>query len=935
MHDFLIRAALRGSRPAHLSTFRAYKRSSPMMALMRERTVARFVVAPAGFGKTTLLLEYAESIFSFHHVFWVRCDQSGFLSCLDAGNMAREIMLIDQEAPLVVFDDVPQLDAARAAGFMQTVETLLAAGCEVIASMGPVADSYGCIVDRITVGAADLMVSNEEIVSASIASSYCVALDPLSVPRAQRVPGLIWAEPDSAKLLLSRVVSEDLSSEFLLPMFCMLVAGSGQLDELEHIVRIRRDTMDVLACSYLFLGIDEVAGTFQAAPFGIELVANVFKGRVRVLSEHSRLATEEALIEALADWLLRADDLARACDLVRLAALPAPRAAWLSAHERVFLDGCCLIAPSALFRSLASRARTSLPSAFEACRLALLDDKVGAAGQARRALALGGSDGDAADSTGRLLASACLALSTVGDAHEAAIAAAKEAVSCICDEATGPGGAAEASKATGPGEAAGASGASGPGEAAGISDLACALNALIALEQGPGQAAEVWLAAFEGVRFGVYPLLAGAVVLSAAAGAQPAGAQPPALQLPAARPLALQLPAARPLAASDPSAVKRLDALAGLCASIASAVSRAYAQAGELTLPAALAALAFERVRAAESLGLVPLDDDIMEAARSFERMLSSQRVHAERRRRARAHEALCRRAASRDPLKRTTAPASITRPPFLTVNLFGGMDVRIGGEQVDRKLLHRRKVRLLLALLVLRRGNEVPRTYLAEQLYPESGMDKGLANISSLKSKLADILKAPDGTCPYLVERQGSFGLDASLLRSDVIEIDAVCDALSRRAPSQGDWSSLLARANDVFADDLLPGEAGIPAIEPVRRRYRTKLVDAFVTASDILVHSERPHDGLLYARAAYDRDSRREDVCYALMKAQYACLQTASAIDTYLRCSRYLSEELGMDTSPKTDALYRKILDREEITDSPSRFLCSRVSCDRVTKL
>ncbi len=894
-----------------------------MMALMRERNVARFVVAPAGFGKTTLLLEYAESIFAFHHVFWVRCDQSGFLSCLDAEDIAREIMLLDEEAPLIIFDDVPQLDSARAAAFADAVESLLAAGCEVIVSMAPVADSYERILDRATVGTADLMVSSEEIVSASIASSYCVALDPASIPRAQRVPGLIWADPDDAKLFLSRIVREDLSSEFLLPMFCMLVLGSGQIDELEDIVSLKRDTMGMLASSYLFLGIDEVAGTFETAPFGIELVASVFKGRVRVLAEHSRLADGEHLVEMLANQLLSADDLARACDLMRLAALPAPRARWLVARERVFLDGCCLVASSALCESCAPRARTGILSAFEACRLALLDDKVGAVAQARRVLALADSDDRAGDTKGRLLAAACLTACTSGDAHEAAVASAKELAAHVCDAV---------------GSSSSTAGGQDPA-AADISELACVLDVLIALDEGPRKAAQVWLSAFEGSHIGAFSLIVGAKVLSSAAAWQSSAAQ---------RPVALPAPAhdcvAHSPATSSPDSPKPAShtpgsllpgALVDLCASLASALTRAYARTRELTLPGALAALAFGRARTMLAGDLPALSEDIVEAARAYERMLSSQRVHAERIRRARAHEVLCRRAANRDPLKRTMEPAHVTRPPVLTVNLFGGMDVRIGNVPVDKKLLHRRKVRLLLALLVLRRGNEIPRTYLAEQLYPDSGMEKGIANVSSLKSKLARILRAPDGTCPYLVERQGSFGLDASLLRSDVIEIDAVCDALARRAPSQGDWSSLLARANDAFADDLLPGESGFAPIEPVRRRYRTKLVDAFVTASDILIQSHRPHDGLLYARAAYDRDSRREDVCYALMQAQYACLQTASAIDTYLRCSRYLSEELGMDTSPKTDALYRKILDREEITDSPARSLCAHASCDRVSEL
>lgn len=37
--------------------------------MMLDRTVARFIVAPQGFGKTSLVCEYAESIFGFDNVF--------------------------------------------------------------------------------------------------------------------------------------------------------------------------------------------------------------------------------------------------------------------------------------------------------------------------------------------------------------------------------------------------------------------------------------------------------------------------------------------------------------------------------------------------------------------------------------------------------------------------------------------------------------------------------------------------------------------------------------------------------------------------------------------------------------------------------------------------------------------------------------------------
>ncbi len=47
--------------------------------------------------------------------------------------------------------------------------------------------------------------------------------------------------------------------------------------------------------------------------------------------------------------------------------------------------------------------------------------------------------------------------------------------------------------------------------------------------------------------------------------------------------------------------------------------------------------------------------------------------------------------------------------------------------------------------------------------------------------------------------------------------------------------------------------------------------------------------------------------------MEAQIASGQRAAAIDAYFACRRYLSEELGIDPSPRVVELYRSIIETE----------------------
>ena len=66
-----------------------------------------------------------------------------------------------------------------------------------------------------------------------------------------------------------------------------------------------------------------------------------------------------------------------------------------------------------------------------------------------------------------------------------------------------------------------------------------------------------------------------------------------------------------------------------------------------------------------------------------------------------------------------------------------------------------------------------------------------------------------------------------------------------------------------------------------------------------------------LWFARSAVGHDETREDAYVALMRAQIANSQRTAAMLTYHKCRRVLAEQLGMDPSPETTALYKSLLD------------------------
>ena len=347
------------------------------------------------------------------------------------------------------------------------------------------------------------------------------------------------------------------------------------------------------------------------------------------------------------------------------------------------------------------------------------------------------------------------------------------------------------------------------------------------------------------------------------------------------------------LAARTPSA-----AMSWQCAFLVMSLSRAVEEGSLPTrfLPAAETLAAARAIEAAR----------FTECAARRRDSLREERARAERERSSRD------RYAAR-PIRPEAPGAPESSAPILYVRLLGGLDVRIGEQQVDMQAFSRQKTKTLLALLVLARGRELSRERLLETLWPDSPHGCAIKNFYSVWSQLKRGLDY-EGTCPYLLRDQGGVRLDARLLRSDVAELDSICRALSFGEIDLDRWRDHLEAIDESYSGDLLPSENGNDDIAAARRRLRINLVDSLVCASGRLLESGEPRAALWFAREATGRDRSREDACAALMEAQLGAGQRAAAIDTYLSCRRYLVEELGIDPSPSIVALYRSAVEAEE---------------------
>lgn len=897
MTDFLASSACCGRRPRHLATIRCHPRPDLIARLLRERHVARFLVAPPGFGKTSLAMEYAETVFSFDHVFWLNGKSPCFLRDLDRGTIASALIERESSPFLLVVDDVPALDPPRAEALSNLLDAVLDHSCEVMASLAPTCDAFGSRQhDRLLLSAQDLLLSDAEV-DEGRASDERARRPAATFRPCDRVPGLFWGGAKGAEAFLAGVAGEELPADVAAAVFALLALREGDVSDLDMLGEGRAgDVVAFLAESYPYLGIDRRAGRYAAASLPLEPLAHAFSPRFDRMAEAAGFEGRDEFAVRLADELVARGDPDRACDLVRMTASVPRRAAWLAGCSLPLLKACCVLPAHRVQRTLGSAAPASVLGAADAWRLSVLGDETAALFEAERILRSVGVPAVPHAAAGLLV----LRRGSKA-ARSRALSRVRTFVQQCEDGREGEGAPADL-------------GAAGMQERIGKTFWApLARLAICEGREGMASVVEAWRA--ERAQ-GAHPdalALAASWVLSDAARAADADRERSAggSESGSGPVVGSQAPAF-----CDAASLEVLGRFArGRVAACEGGPPDLFAAAVGLALEDACAQGALDPAAFAGGTALPP--GSALYVHR-IEMALLAQRSAYLRAREAdpapdaqpRPRVRSMRRAA---PSVRLSAP----QEPLLTVNLFGGLDVRIDGRQVDPVLFRRQKVKNLLALLVLNRGREIPRDRIVGMLWPDGSLAGARRNFYGIWSLLRKALRAPDGTCPYLIRLQNGCKLDADLLETDVDTLDAICRAFLLEPVDLERWTHLFGQVEGHFVDGLLPSDDDNEMVVQAREAYRVRLVDALVAASARLTDEGEHQAALWFARAALDRDRTREDVYAALMQAQIDVGQRTAALATYFDCRRFLAGELGIDPSIHIVQLYRAIIEEEERLD------------------
>jgi DNA-binding SARP family transcriptional activator len=252
---------------------------------------------------------------------------------------------------------------------------------------------------------------------------------------------------------------------------------------------------------------------------------------------------------------------------------------------------------------------------------------------------------------------------------------------------------------------------------------------------------------------------------------------------------------------------------------------------------------------------------------------------------------------------------------PVCHVRLFGGLEVTSGDRQLTERDWSKRKARLLFAMLVARRGHDVSRDIVLDHLWPEMDEERGKNNFYVAWSSMKSALMPPEtrsGKCPYVENVRGRCRVIRENVRSDVDEFEDLVSK-ARAAEAEGRTKDAIAAYSalaTVYRGDLLPGDIYDDWFSTLRDKYRFEFVEAMLRAARLCDSSDAMH----FLRRGLDVDPFREDLYQAALRSQIETGRRSAAIETFIQCKTQLAEELGLDPSAETIALYEQVLVMEE---------------------
>jgi len=256
---------------------------------------------------------------------------------------------------------------------------------------------------------------------------------------------------------------------------------------------------------------------------------------------------------------------------------------------------------------------------------------------------------------------------------------------------------------------------------------------------------------------------------------------------------------------------------------------------------------------------------------------------------------------------------ARASRDPALRIYVTGKLSIETGSRLFGQEAFPAVQGCLAFARLALDHGHAVGREDLAELLWPRRLPRAHDGALSAIVSKLRSLLSRA-GLEKSAVLSTMSGGYQLSLPRTAWIDYEAAGHALheAETALRARRWKKVFAPANVAYLIGRRPffiGEEG-EWLDERREKLRTLFVRGAECLAAFYLAEKEPTLAVEAAKEVVQREPFRETGHRLLIRAYAAAGNRADALWAYEKCRKLISEELGADPAPETQAIYRRVL-------------------------
>jgi LuxR family maltose regulon positive regulatory protein len=254
--------------------------------------------------------------------------------------------------------------------------------------------------------------------------------------------------------------------------------------------------------------------------------------------------------------------------------------------------------------------------------------------------------------------------------------------------------------------------------------------------------------------------------------------------------------------------------------------------------------------------------------------------------------------------------------PWALKVYALGSFRLEKDGEPITFSGKVQQKPLLLLKALIALGGKDVREKQVSDALWPEAEGDAAHSAFTTTLSRLRDLL----GVEQAIRVQEGRATLDAGYCWVDAWAFERLPgDALGRlkavgQHPDRDDAgppdpSSLVGKALALYRGHFLPSDEAHLWTTSYRERLRAEFIRLIGRWGEHLENVGQWKDAVNCYQRGLEVDELAEAVYQRLMCCYQELGLRGEAIAAYRRCRKVLSSVLGVDPSPKTEAIYRSL--------------------------